>query len=248
MSPQEPHVAKQQSAMNNAEPSTTARGQASESTDPGLRFLNQLSPVFRLDDEDAIRRFLRAPEFRFNPRDFLHHQSAQVVQTAAMCLGLTGRFEDAAKLVELLHHDDYFVVSAVEKSIWSIWMRASTSTCVELLQQVIDCIQASQYEEAESLLDRILIEDPDFAEACNQRAILHHLTGRYESSMMACHRTLALNPHHYGAAAGLGHNHFHLGNFTEARAAFRKALTIHPRMEGIRQAIRRCKLAAADCC
>jgi tetratricopeptide (TPR) repeat protein len=164
-----------------------------------------------------------------------------------MCLGLTGNMRDADRLVKLLHHDDYFVVSAVEKSIWSIWMRASNPVCVTWLHQAIDCMQANHHEDAESLLDLILIKDPDFAEACNQRAILHHLTGRYESSMMACHRTLALNPKHYGAAAGLGHNYFHLGQFNEARDAYHKALAIHPRMEGIRQAIRRCNLAAAEC-
>ncbi len=239
-------MADQRSPFNNLESTTVEKQSASDGSDSGIAFLNQLSPIFRLSDEDAIRKFINAPKFGFDPRDFLNHASPQVVQTASMCLGLTGEFADAKLLVRLLQHDDYFVVSAVEKSIWSIWMRSSTKTCVAWLAQAIDCMQACYYEESESLLDLILIEDAEFAEACNQRAILHHLTGRYESSMMACHRTLALNPRHYGAAAGLGHNLFHLGRFNEARAAFRKALAIHPRMEGVRQAIRRCNIAASE--
>ncbi|GJM25053.1 MAG: hypothetical protein DHS20C16_14680 [Phycisphaerae bacterium] len=243
---QGPHVSRNSSPLSNPTSAATEQSGELELEEAGIRFLNRLSPVFRLDDEEAIRAFLRAPGFNDDPRDFLDHPSAQVVQTASMCLGLTGNMQDADRLVDLLHHDDYFVVSAVEKSIWSIWMQASNPACVTWLHQAIDCMQAGYYDESETLLDLILIEDPEFAEACNQRAILHHLTGRYESSMMACHRTLALNANHYGAAAGLGHNYFHLGDFEKARDAFRKALGIHARMEGIRQAIRRCNLAAVE--
>ncbi len=240
-------MANQPSLINSSASSSVNSTGTLEDADPGISFLNQLAPVFQLDDETSIRAFINAPEFGFDPRAFLEHRSPQVVQTAAICLGLTGSFDDAGRLVNLLHHDDYFVVRSVEQSIWTIWMRASRANCVTLLAQVIDCMQAGYYDECESLLDSILIEDPDFAEACNQRAILHHLTDRYESSIMACHRTLALNANHYGAAAGLGHNYFHLGRYDEARAAFRKALAIHPRMEGVRQAIRRCNIAAIEC-
>ncbi|NOX59817.1 MAG: tetratricopeptide repeat protein [Planctomycetes bacterium] len=238
---------KQIECETDAQAGVVARGVASAlPTDPGMRFLERLGPLFAMRDEASILAFLRSPEFDLDPADFLDHPSAQVVQVAAICLGLLGEFQHTHRLIELLQHDDYFVVSAVEKSIWSIWMRSSTPRCVKLLQRAGDCIQSERFREANGLLDRILIEDPHFAEACNQRAILLHLTGNYELSIMACHRTLALNPHHFGAAAGLGHNCFHLGQYEDARIALHKALDIHPRMEGIRQAIRRCNLASGE--
>jgi tetratricopeptide (TPR) repeat protein len=233
-------------STNRCETNHADTSPASSVPDAGPEFLDQLSSLFQNDDEASIRAFLNSSQFRFHPSAFLKHPSPEVARAAAICLGLTGQLRHVDRLMELLHHDDFFVVNAAEKAVWSIWMRASAPNCVAWLSQAIDCIQAGYYEEAESLLDLILIEDPDFAEACNQRAIIHHLTGRYESSIMACHRTLSLNPNHHGAAAGLGHNLFHLGRFDEAIAAFRKALAIHPRMEGIRQAIRRCQLASAE--
>jgi cytochrome c-type biogenesis protein CcmH/NrfG len=100
-------------------------------------------------------------------------------------------------------------------------------------------MHAEEFDECERTLDRILLLDAHFAEACNQRAVLHYLTGRFASSLMACRRTLALNPHHFGAAAGVGHNHVQLGQLADAEAAYHRALRLHPRMEGVRQQLRR---------
>ncbi len=165
--------------------------------------------------------------------------------SAAMSLGLVGTMEDTPELSRCLHHADYFVVTRAEQALWSIWFRASTSECCAWLQESVTAMQAGQFAEAERLLDKILIADPTFAEACNQRAILHYLTDRFPSSVMACMRTLALNPKHFGAAAGLGHNRFQLGQYDDAEIAYRRALHLHPRMEGVRQQLRRVREARA---
>jgi len=112
-----------------------------------------------------------------------------------------------------------------------------------LLADAIAAMHAECFEECERDLDRILLLDPHFAEACNQRAVLHYLTGRFSSSLMACRRTLALNPHHFGAAAGVGHNHMQLGQPAEAETAYHRALRLHPRMEGVRQQLRQARTA-----
>lgn len=176
----------------------------------------------------------------------LGHVDPDVARAAAIALGLIGQFADTPHLAEALHHDDYFVVSMAEKALWSVWMRSSTPECSGLLREAIEATQRCDYGAAERLLDRILILDADFAEAVNQRAVMLFLTGRYESSTMACHRALALNPHHFGAAAGLGHNHLQRGQHRAAMAAYRRALRIHPRMEGVRQALRQAREALAD--
>jgi len=40
-------------------------------------------------------------------------------------------------------------------------------------------------------------------------------------------------PQHFGAMSGMGHCHAHLCQWGEARHAYRLALAIHPRLEGI---------------
>jgi Flp pilus assembly protein TadD len=46
---------------------------------------------------------------------------------------------------------------------------------------------------------------------------------------------LRLNPHHFGAASGQGLCHLALGQYAEAARCFRRALAIHPRLEGVRE-------------
>jgi tetratricopeptide (TPR) repeat protein len=78
---------------------------------------------------------------------------------------------------------------------------------------------------------------PDFAEAWNQRATVHYLNERYEQSIRDAAHAVQLNPDHFGAWAGIGHCHAHLGRFDEAISAYQKALSIHPRLECLEEAI-----------
>jgi tetratricopeptide (TPR) repeat protein len=179
----------------------------------------------------------------FESAGFACAGNIDVVKTAAIALGLVGTMAQSSALSRTLHHDDYFVVNIAERAMWNIWFRGSTPQCRELLKQAIDAMHHERFDEAERTLDRILLRDAHFAEASNHRAILHYLTGRFASSLMACRRTLALNPYHFGAAAGIGHNYVQLSQFAEAEAAYRHALRLHPRMEGVRQQLRRAREA-----
>lgn len=210
----------------------------------GLRLVRETTPFLDEDDEQGLALYARLHWPRQTLRPLLQHPHAETARVAAMCLGLIGTFADTCVLSRALHSDSFFVVTAAERAMWSIWMRASNEKCRTLLRQAVSAIDASDYAEAEADLDRILLDDPDFAEASNQRALLHYLTERYESSIMACRRTLALNPYHFGAAAGLGHNEFQRRQYAAALHAYRRALSLHPRMAGIRQAMRRTREAA----
>jgi tetratricopeptide (TPR) repeat protein len=213
--------------------------------DLGPKFLADIRS-FADRGEDALTAALEARWSRPVLVKLLGHVHPEVARSAAIALGLIGQADDTPALADALHHDDYFVVMMAERAMWSIWMRASSSECNALLREAIAAIHACDFTAAERILDRILILDADFAEAVNQRAVMLFLTGRYESSTMACHRALALNPHHFGAAAGLGHNHVQRGQHRAALAAYRRALRLHPRMEGVRQALRQSREALAD--
>lgn len=234
-------------------PSTTRAARAAE-------LVAQASAHLARSDEPAFIAYLRADWSADELADLLNDLNEQStdatgttsavrpmidqVKTTAIALGLIGTIDQSPTLARTLHHDDYFVVNIAERALWNIWFRASTPECCALLADAIDAMHAEDFDQAENTLDRILLAAPDFAEACNQRAVLHYLTDRFASSLMACRRTLALNPYHFGAAAGMGHNLVQLGQFADAEAAYRAALRIHPRMEGVRQQLRRARESA----
>jgi hypothetical protein len=53
-----------------------------------------------------------------------------------------------------------------------------------------------------------------------------------------------LNPHHFGAMAGLGHCYASIGQFDQSVQAYRCVLQMQPRMAGIRQAMAHVQKAA----
>ena len=212
--------------------------------DAARQLLEATHRYLRRGDEPSLERYLRT---YWTPNDLarlLTHRTDAVAASAAVALSFVGTLDEVPALSRALHHDDFTVASSAERAMWMIWLRSSSKRCCELLWQAMEKIRAAEYEEADHLLDQILVEDADFAEACNQRAILYYLTGRYEMSIMACHRTMALNPYHFGAQAGLGHNLVELGRHDDAIQAYHQALRIHPRMEGIRQSMRTAREAA----
>ncbi len=214
-------------------------------TSSELTFHQQTRPFFVSLDADGLCNHLADNIHDDDLCQLACSKNQTTSDSACVCRALLGQGENTDALAGLLHCDDYFIASMAERALWATWFRDSTEECCDLLKTAIRCIHSNEFNCAEDLLDQILTKDPDFAEAVNQRAILHYLTKRYESSILACHRTLALNHHHFGAAAGLGHNHFQLQQYDAAMAAYRRALKIHPRMAGVRQAMRKTKEAAA---
>jgi tetratricopeptide (TPR) repeat protein len=69
----------------------------------------------------------------------------------------------------------------------------------------------------------------------NKRATVLYLLQRYPEAIADCERVLALNPHHFGAASGMGLCHWSLKQTGEALAAFERALDIHPGLAVIRR-------------
>jgi tetratricopeptide (TPR) repeat protein len=57
---------------------------------------------------------------------------------------------------------------------------------------------------------------------------------------------LRLNPHHFGAAAALGHALMEKGDLRGALRFYRKALRIHPRLEDLPDAVRELEFVLAS--
>ena len=72
---------------------------------------------------------------------------------------------------------------------------------------------------------------PNYAEGWNQRATLHYMMENYGKSVADIEKTLALEPRHYGALAGLASIQQSIGNDRAALKTWYRALEIYPAMK-----------------
>jgi tetratricopeptide (TPR) repeat protein len=126
---------------------------------------------------------------------------------------------------------------ALEDQIWHLWMHHPHRRAARILDQACSDIAAHRYDIAETRLDRLLRGCPDYAEAWNKRATLYYLQQRDEESVRDIHRTLELEPRHFGALCGLGEILISEGEFEDALFVFQAALRLHPHLEGARTAV-----------
>ena len=75
---------------------------------------------------------------------------------------------------------------------------------------------------------------PQFAEAYNQRAMQHFARGEYGKAVQDCEAVLRLNPHHFGAASGMGQCYLRMHKPRAALRAFAQAVEINPDLTHLR--------------
>ena len=168
------------------------------------------------------------------------HQDARKV--AALAISLVGTTCCLPKIAPLLKDPDPLVNQMAEHAMWSIWFRSgATPEANKELCRGTKALNARDFDKALEHLGRAIEMDPAFAEAYNQRAIIHYLQERYEESIDDCRRAVERMPLHFGAWAGMGHCHAHLGRPGEAVECYERALSINPHLDGIPQSIQELK-------
>lgn len=203
----------------------------------GRQFVEEIRPILETGDASFLTRHLR----RFWPSDKLKglldcgHEDA--VCLALVGLSFVGSMGDCAAAATLLHDDDGFTADMAEHALWSIWFRSEGEQASEQLAAAISCINEGELDTAGVLITKILRAYPGFAEAYHQLSLIHFLRGEYAESAVNCRAALALNPWHFGAMATLGHCHAAAGRLHQAFTAYQQALKLHPRLQGVRQAI-----------
>ncbi len=204
--------------------------------------LTDAGRFIRNDDERGLLSYLRRSWSVGELSALLHGDDSVLSWVAAYCLGLIGGPVAVVPLARALHHDDPAVVSAAEDALWRAWFDDAGVGVRRRLQRAADHLDGGRYGSAIAVLDDTIKRHPSFAESYHQRAIVRYLLDDHFGAIADCKRTLTLNRCHFGAFASMGHAHAHLGQYSEAFNCYRAALNIHPRLEGVRQSMRRIQL------
>lgn len=125
----------------------------------------------------------------------------------------------------------------VEEAIWQLWMHHPHRRVATALDRAATDIAGQRFDLAETRLVRLVRACPDFAEAWNKRATLYYLLERDEESVRDIHRTLELEPRHFGALCGLAEIFVSHGERDAAVFVFQAALRVNPHLDGARTSV-----------
>ena len=150
--------------------------------------------------------------------------------------------QEAARLPDLLAQlaqPDNEGWRRLERQIVTEWSKSGSPAMDLLLQRGREAMRADELPAAIQHLTALTDHAPDFAEGWNARATAYFRAGLYGPAIEDLARTLALNPHHFGALAGLGTILAETGDKMGALRAYKAALAIHPHLERVIEAARR---------
>ncbi len=159
------------------------------------------------------------------------------VRAAVAYLGMFGSVSESPVLALCLHHDDDGVVRLAEQCLWALWMQAGPPDANTDLAVAVASIRDGHLDDALRRLVNLTAREPGFAEAHFQRGLALALAGRDGEAVGCYERALQLNPYHFAAAAALGHASVEQGDLRAAVRYYRRALQIHPRLDGVPQAM-----------
>jgi tetratricopeptide (TPR) repeat protein len=142
-------------------------------------------------------------------------------------------------LVQALRDDEVRVREAAQEVMWTIWLRSGNDQIDALMVEGIRLMEADQYSEALQIFDQIIDRAPGFAEGYNKRATLYYLMLEFEKSIVDIHKTLELNPVHFGALSGMGLCYLGLDEPRQALEWFERAVAVNPNMDTIQSYIQK---------
>ena len=129
----------------------------------------------------------------------------------------------------------------VEAMIWQIWSISTDEAVNALMQRGLRAMGEGDARQALTIFDELVRRSPYFAEGWNKRATIYFLIDDFDASLGDIERTLALEPHHFGALSGLGQIYLALDREAAAIKAFEAALAIDPHLSGVKAAVENLK-------
>lgn len=127
----------------------------------------------------------------------------------------------------------------VQAQIIGAWNQSGSPSMDLLAARADRAMEKQDLDTALIHLNDLVRLAPDFAEGWNKRATVYFMKEEYGPSLEDISRTLKLEPRHFGALSGLGIILDRIGNAEGALEAYRRAVTIHPHLEGIQDGIRK---------
>ncbi|MBD2771896.1 tetratricopeptide repeat protein [Iningainema tapete] len=131
-------------------------------------------------------------------------------------------------LLEDLKNPDETIREQATKKLWRLWFQQKGISGLQTIERSQKLLDSGEITEAETVLNELIQDQPDFAEAWNRRAFLYYTTCQYQKSLADCRMVVNLNPVHFGALHGMGLCHAAMGEYVKAIQAFRRAVEIQP--------------------
>lgn len=211
-----------------------------------VEYFERLPPLVLGDDEEqwaagareSMHLFRAEVKDRYNEgtlQRLLNSTDARTRRAAILAIGLIGTYDSNAAVAELLHDEDPLVQRFASDALWELWFRGGTPDQNWSLQQAV---RKPDLKAARASLDALIARAPQFAEAYNQRAVWFFKAGEFGRAVRDCETVLRLNPHHFGAAAGMGQCYLKMKKPRAALRAFRQAVAINPTFDHLHDTIR----------
>ncbi|MDH3583281.1 MAG: tetratricopeptide repeat protein [Phycisphaerae bacterium] len=200
-------------------------------------FLQVVIPALGESDADALAALVKE---RWSPPQLcriLHNQDVDVRKVACVVLGLVGDDQVSGCLSAALRDEDPQVGDLAANALWLIWFRGGNGPARRCFREGLAAMEREDPAGAVPWFGRAAALDPRFGEADNQRAVALYLLEQWDAAIDASEQALARVPHHFGAAAGIGHCYAQRGDLREAARYYRRALAINPRMDLIAEAL-----------
>ncbi|QDL93554.1 tetratricopeptide repeat protein [Paroceanicella profunda] len=147
--------------------------------------------------------------------------------------------EELGILLERLAQEDAPAPERIEQRVIELWSESGSDTADLLLRRGQDALNAEDYEAAVEHFSALIDHEPEFAEAWNARATTFFMMDLPGLSVPDIEHTLALNPKHFGALAGLGIILEQTGELKGALAAYRAAQALNPHREQVNDSVER---------
>ncbi|SEC23664.1 Tetratricopeptide repeat-containing protein [Rhizobiales bacterium GAS191] len=155
-------------------------------------------------------------------------------------LDLDGLFE------KLKQAPDASSAAITSHAIAQRWAKSGSDTADLLMQRADAALAAGEQPLAIEILDRVLVIEPDWAEAWNRRATVFFLQEDLSRSAADIQEVLAREPRHFGALMGLGGILERIGDDRKALIAYQRVLAIYPLLPAAQKAVERLTVKVGD--
>ena len=133
-----------------------------------------------------------------------------------------------ALFAELRVAPDAATAHSIDQKIWIYWTFPSEPILAGRMTEVMTARRVGDLTGAIALLDKLVVDYPDYAEGWNQRATMYYAVGNFDASIADCAKVLALEPRHFGALSGRALMYLALGKRALALKDMAAALAVHP--------------------